>query len=81
MPPHRQFGTEILGNGRRGPNLSLEQGLTIIAKARASVSVAELVDKFGRSSNRIRTTIRIGKTRTTTLKTPRSRRPLILSLH
>jgi hypothetical protein len=81
MPLHRQFGTEISGNRRRGPNLSLEQKLTIIAKARASVSVAELVDKFRRSPNCIRTTIRIGKTRTTTLKAPRSRRPLILLLH
>jgi transposase len=81
MPPHRQFGAEISGNGRRGPNLSPEQRLTIIAKAGAGVSVAELVDEFGRSPNCIRTTIRIGKTRTTTLEAPRSGRPPILSLH
>jgi hypothetical protein len=46
MPLCRQFGTEISGNGRRGPNLILQERLRIIAKAEGGVSVAELVDKF-----------------------------------
>jgi transposase len=81
MPPCCQFGTEISGKGRRGPNLSLEQRLTIIAKAGSGVSVAELVAEFGWSPNCILTTIQIGKTHSTTLEAPRSGRPPILSLH
>jgi transposase-like protein len=81
MPPCRQFGTEISGNGRRGPNLSPQERLRIIAKAEGGVSVAELVDEFQRSPNCIRTTIRLAKNRTTTLEAPRSGRPPILLLH
>jgi hypothetical protein len=47
----------------------------MIAKAEAGISIAELIDEFYRVLNCIRTTIRLAKTRTTTLEAYRSRRP------
>jgi transposase/transposase-like protein len=81
MPPQRQFGAEISGNARRGPNLTPEERIRIIAKSDAGVKVSELVEEFERSPNCIRTTIRLAKTRTTTQEASRSGRPPILSLH
>ena len=81
MPPRRQFGAEISGNRRRGPNLTPDQRLQIIAKASAGVSTTELVKEFNRDATTIRRVIRLATTRTTTTEAPRSGRPPILSRH
>jgi hypothetical protein len=57
MLAQRQFGAEISGNARRGPNLTPEERIRIIAKSDAGVKVSELVEEFERSPNCIRTTI------------------------
>ena len=79
MPPRRQFGAEISGNRRRGPSLTPDQRLQIIAKASAGVSTTELVKEFNRDATTIRRVIRLATTRTTTTEAPRSGRPPILS--
>jgi transposase len=79
MPPSRQFGTEISGNRRKGPNLTPEQRLCIISKREAGVSIAELVEEFGRSKRAIKYTIKTYAHLSTTKDKPRSGRPPMLS--
>jgi transposase len=78
MPPSRQFGTEISGNRRKGPNLTLEQRLCIILKREAGVSRAELVEEYGRSKRAIKYTIKTYAHLLTTKDKPCSGRPYML---
>jgi transposase len=77
----RQFGREVDGNARRGPNISPLQRSIIIAKRGVGASIKELAAEFGRSESAIKYTLRTYANTTTTKEKPRSGRPLILSLH
>jgi transposase-like protein len=79
MPPRREFGTEISGNRRRGPNLTPDERQRIIAKRQCGVQISELAAEFGRSVSAIKYTIKTYANRATTQERPRSRRPPMLS--
>jgi transposase len=81
MPPRRQFGTEIAGNLPRGPNVRPDQRHRIIAKCQCGVSIAELVEEFGRSESAIKYTVRTYSARATTQEKSRSGHTPILSRH
>ena len=70
MPPRRQPCAEILGNRRRGPNLTLDQRQQIIAKRQCRCTVLELAKEFSRSERAIKYTIRTYANRTTTQEKP-----------
>ena len=79
MLPRRQFGTEIAGNRRRGPNLTPDERQRIIAKRQCGCTIPELVKEFGRSESAIKYTIRTYTKATTTQEKPRPGRPPVLS--
>lgn len=81
MPIPRQFGQEIDGNTRRGPNISPDDRGAIIALRECGVSVSKLATRFGRSEHAIRYTLQTYTSRPTTEERPRSGRPTILSRH
>jgi transposase len=81
MPILRQFGQEVAGNARRGPNISPTDRERIIAKRECGVTVRELAAEFRRSKSAIKYTIRTYTRTGTTREQPRSGRPPMLSLH
>ena len=70
MPLRRQFGTEIAGNRRQGPNLTLDKQQQIIAKQQCRCTILELVKEFSRSKSAIKYTIQTYTKATTTQEKP-----------
>jgi hypothetical protein len=52
-----QFGQEIDGNTRRGPNISPAQHNIIIGEQQCGVTIKELAAEFGHSKSAIKYTI------------------------
>jgi transposase len=78
MATPRRFSQEVSGNARRGPNISSEQRLKIIAKRELGASIKELAAEFSRSESAIKYTLRTYARLLKTQEKPRSRRPPIL---
>ena len=70
MPPRREPLAEILGNRRRGPNLTLDERQRIIAKRQCGCTIPELAKEFSRSESAIKYTIREYSNATTTQEKP-----------
>ena len=81
MPPKRAALSEISGNTQRGPNLTPEERLTIIAKSRAGVSTMELAQEFNRDASTIRRTLYRAAKHNTIYDLPRPGRPKVISEH
>jgi transposase len=81
MPTAHQFGQEIDGNARRGPNICPVDCIKIITKHGLGVLVPELAEEFGQSKSAIKYTIRTYANAATTNKKPCSGRPSMLSLY
>jgi len=79
MPPRREPLAESSGNRRRGPNLTPDERLRIIAKRECGCAIKELAEEFGRSKRAIKYTIRTYANAATTQERPRSGRVPILS--
>jgi transposase len=80
MPTLRQFGQEVAGNARCGPNISPTDRKRIIAKRECGVTVWELAAEFGQSKSVIKYTIHTYTRTGTTQEQPRSGPPPILSV-
>jgi transposase len=81
MPTPRQFGQEVDGNARRGPNISPADRIKIITKRGHGIIVRKLVAEFGRSESAIKYTLRTYTHSNTTQEKPCPGRPSMLSLH
>ena len=81
MPQPRSFGTEISGNARNKPYLTLQERTKIIVKHEAGASLAELATEFSRSKSTIHDTTKRYSLHQTTSDLPRSGRPPRLSSH